>query len=541
MTDLDSVFISTVEAAVSASVAQNKPLIVFNTDSSDESNRWVESLMSDDILQLISEKAIALKLVKNSAQFALFEQIFPEVIIPSFYCIKVSAILDIIHGALDNTEFESRIKKVLVTNPQGQHPQPSSSSHPPQTGSQQSDTPQVSSQSQASTPTLPRDTSQIPSASGNLSGSSSVRGSSQASSRANTPGSQINGKRERKTLKEEVAELSAKKYKEEQLRKKKVEKEERERVKRLLEADKEERRLDEKLRKEERERQRRLSNDEEVKDDVKIDDIINENQTLKNNVRDRRPSTSLVCALLIRLLDGSSLRHEFKNTDTLNDVRKWIDENRTDSDDPYCFHRTIPRVTFGVTDEEKTLESLELTPRSALILKPFNTYANAYSNSGKTTQRAPNGGLLSRVFGGLSSLWYGNQGNRRLNANEENRDNDTIEEDDDLIDPVSPISSSYASPAQTPRNFNEPEANTLDLLHPSALNLNLNMDQIQRPTSPQVSAHTQEHGSRIGTPLSLSRMNSSQSRIRTLNSSENDDRMTYNGNHINLEDDPKKN
>lgn len=533
MADLDSVFISTVETAVSTAVAQNKPLIVFNTDLSEASDRWVNGLVSEDLLKVISEKSVALKLVKDSTQFALFEQIFPNVIIPSFYCIKVAAILDIIHGDLEQEEFVTRITKVLNNEVTAQNTTPLAQSTASTLSYSDVNENQHLSQGQASTPS--RSTSQTPSSSQATSEQSNVA-ASQSNSRTQTP-TRASGKRDYRTLKEEAAELTTRKYKEEQLKKKQREREERERVRRLLKADEEERRLNERHKQEERERQRRLSNDEEAKDDVKIDEIINVNQALKNNVRDRRPSTTLVCALSIRLLDGSSLRHEFKTTDTLNDVRKWIDENRTDSDDPYCFHRTIPRATFGVTEEEKTLESLELTPRSALILKPFSSYANAYNNSGKISIKSSQGGLFSRVFGRISSLWYGDHGGRALNSQEEHSGSDAIEEDDDLIDPVSPISSSYVSPAPTPRNFNEPETR-LDLLHPSALSLNLNLDQVPRPASPQLSTHTQEH-TKIDTPTSLSRI-SSQSRIRTLNSSETDDRVTYNGNHINLEDDSKK-
>lgn len=527
MADLDSVFISTVETAVSTAVAQNKPLIVFNTDSSQESNKWVDGLLSEELLRLISEKSVALKLVIDSTQFALFEQIFPNVIIPSFYCIKVAAILDIIHGDLEQEEFTNRITKVLNNEAVAQNTAPSAPQ--PEIISSDVNENQQLSDREASTPS--RSSVQTPSSSQAPSVQSSAP-TPQPSSRTQTP-TRGNGKRDYRTLKEEAAELTARKYKEEQLKKKQREREERERVRRLLKADEEERRLNERHKQAERERQRRLSNDEEAKDDVKIDEILNENQALKNNVRDRRPSSSLVCALSIRLLDGSSLRHEFKTTDTLNDVRKWLDENRTDSDDPYCFHRTIPRATFGVTEEEKSLESLELTPRSALILKPFSSYANAYNSSGNISSKSSQGGLFSRVFGGISSFWYGDQSGRALNSQEDRAGSDSIEEDDDLIDPVSPISSSYVSPAPTPRN--EPETR-LDLLHPSALSLNLNLDQVQRPASPQL--NTQEHP-KLDTPTSLSRI-SSQSRIRTLNSSESDDRLTYNGNHINLEDDSKK-
>ncbi|CCH40647.1 UBX domain-containing protein 4 [Wickerhamomyces ciferrii] len=566
MTDLDSVFISTVETAVTTSVAQNKPLIVFNTDNSTSSNNWINEILSSDLLQLVSEKAVALKLVKDTQQFALFEQVFPNVIVPSIYCIKVSAILDIIHGDVNKEQFKERMEKVLLQNSSNstdqQDQQPPNHVNLQESGIT-SNTRQTTSSPQQNTTVrnAPLEDSNVSLVSPSLpatdaSGSTdsprvgnSTRDALQSQRNTPSPSSKGKsyGKRDHKSLKEEAAELAAKKYKEEQLKKRQMEKEERDRVKRLLKADEDERKLNELRKKEDRERQRRLSNDSgELEDEhSNIDEIISGNKSLKNNIRDRRPSSHPKCALSIRLLDGSSLRHEFQNNDTLNVVRKWLDENRTDGDDPYCFHRTIPRATFGVTDEEKTLDALELTPRSALILKPFNTYATAYQGKQKTPS---SGGLFSRVFGGLSSLWYGSEGHSLNNSNDEARQNDSIEQDDDMIDPASPQSSSYVSPAPTPRNFNEPETNRLDLLHPSSLNLNLNLDQVQlpRPASPAQSLNTQQNHQesavgRTELPASLLRTNSSQSWIRTLNDdNDNDDRLTYNGNHVNLEDDSKK-
>ena len=128
-------------------------------------------------------------------------------------------------------------------------------------------------------------------------------------------------------------------------------------------------------------------------------------------MNDHNPRASLaspvptnMCALSIKLLDGTTVRHEFKAKQTLNDVRQWLDDESgytilpdtstfpafaATSEHPtsYSFYTpTIPRITYSVTDEFVTLSDLKLCPRSALILKPLyinrhGSYANGDSGS----------------------------------------------------------------------------------------------------------------------------------------------------------------
>jgi hypothetical protein len=352
-------------------------------------------------------------------------------------------------------------------------------------------------------------------------------------------------------LKEQSAELASKKYKEEQLRRAQLAKEEKERVKRLLKADEEERKLWNKRKHEERERQRRFSSEEDDLDDEHcIDEIIFENKSLRDNIRRRAPSSSGdICALAIRLLDGSSIRHNFLATNTLNDVREWIDANRTDGDEPYCFHRTIPRTTFGVTDEERTLDVLELTPRSALILKPFATYTNAYTNTGSSSMKQ--GGLFSRLYSGLSSFWSSGGGPTPEAAQHQySQTTETARyepyRDAPANDASSVTTSQFASPVHSPVAYSSnPSGADLDQSHPSALNLNVSFgvssDLIapQRPLTP--GSQSGQSTSRVHSPNpGPSRASSGQiPRIRTLNDAHaGDERTTYNGNHVNLEDEP---
>lgn len=121
-----------------------------------------------------------------------------------------------------------------------------------------------------------------------------------------------------------------------------------------------------------------------------------------------------MCWLLIRLLDGETLRGEFRADETLKDVQRWIEKEKNMllvpeadtsmpsfamSDSPalthYAFHYPgIPRVTFSEGQELSRLRDLGLCPRLALILKPV------YDDSGvKGTPGASN------VLGSLRGTW----------------------------------------------------------------------------------------------------------------------------------------
>ncbi|KAI2610437.1 hypothetical protein GGR54DRAFT_617799 [Hypoxylon sp. NC1633] len=93
------------------------------------------------------------------------------------------------------------------------------------------------------------------------------------------------------------------------------------------------------------------------------------------------------CNLQVRLFDGSTIRSQFTSDATLNrDVRKWIDETRTDGDTPYSFRVVLtpqPNKAIDPVEEIESLLSLGLAPSATLVLVPAK-YAPAYAaaNSG---------------------------------------------------------------------------------------------------------------------------------------------------------------
>ncbi|QLL33892.1 hypothetical protein HG536_0F02170 [Torulaspora globosa] len=308
------------------------------------------------------------------------------------------------------------------------------------------------------------------------------------------------GEAKQRNLKEQVADTAQRKYHEEMQKQRKQSKEERERILRLVEADKAERRV------------RRKSSE---------DNSQGGQRQLQDNIKNIERLHADECTLLIRLTNGENIMKKFDSKLKLNDVRSWVDANRTDSDCPYAFHRNIPRVTFSDSDELKTLEALDLSPRSALILKPLE---NARSRLNIAEAKGP--GLLGKVFNGLSSWWAAS--GREQNERHQSSD---CEEDKDVAD-----------------NQGKPTQRFPDAI----LENNQALDSIASSSTIREEAVTASpHSSRIDSPLYSAsdfhiKHNPSElslpSRCVTPNvhqfvnvEDEDNDRFAYNGNNIKLE------
>ncbi|KAI1272688.1 hypothetical protein F5Y07DRAFT_379210 [Xylaria sp. FL0933] len=105
------------------------------------------------------------------------------------------------------------------------------------------------------------------------------------------------------------------------------------------------------------------------------------------------------CSLQVRLLDGTTIRTRFASDKTLAaDVRRWVDEERTDGDAPYAFRVVLtprPNRVIEPQEEIKSLLSLGLVPSATLVLIPTR-YSVAYARAG---------GVFSPIIGVFSSLY----------------------------------------------------------------------------------------------------------------------------------------
>ena len=105
------------------------------------------------------------------------------------------------------------------------------------------------------------------------------------------------------------------------------------------------------------------------------------NISAPSSTRESVGSRSKICALQVRLFDGTTIRSSFPSDATLGDqVRAWINKE-TMGDVPYNFKQVLtplPNKNLSVSEEGQSLQSQGLTPSATLILVPVPAYTSAY-------------------------------------------------------------------------------------------------------------------------------------------------------------------
>ncbi|CDO95264.1 unnamed protein product [Kluyveromyces dobzhanskii CBS 2104] len=329
MDALDTHFVSSVENAVQESLRENKALLVY---TSGEDNSWFESWFTPLVGEQLKDTCVWLRLAAGSREMGYFEQIFPDVRVPSVYCIANGQILEKISPEqLDMDGFATRLIRAV--------------------GKSERNVEEA-------------DDADVPSSAGVIS-DAGARTGSYVSQNEKSVEHQIKAKKQQLT-----------------------EQQERQRIVRLMKADREEM------------KQRRLSSSSPNATEEQVSQVLS--IPIHDNIKNRDIINAAVCTLLIRLTDGKTLKNDFESSQTLNEVRLWVDSNRTDKDGPYQFHRNVPRETFTESQELLSLKSLELTPRSALILKPLeeHTYSRKIAD-------VEGPGLLGKMYQNVTSWWYG--------------------------------------------------------------------------------------------------------------------------------------
>ncbi|CAJ0757649.1 9861_t:CDS:2, partial [Entrophospora sp. SA101] len=74
----------------------------------------------------------------------------------------------------------------------------------------------------------------------------------------------------------------------------------------------------------------------------------------------------------------------------LEDVKTWIEEDRTDGKAPYNLIQNFPHRQFSINDETKSLKELNLCPRFSMIgtlLSYINPFYYFYSGNSQQQQR----------------------------------------------------------------------------------------------------------------------------------------------------------
>ena len=191
-------------------------------------------------------------------------------------------------------------------------------------------------------------------------------------------------------------------YAQEQRRRQQEAKVARERILREIEHDKAER-------KEKEERRKALA---QAEADGLLDEVTVPEKTKvsKPNLSDAKATenpqdtapTSKPCAIQVRLFDGSTIRNRFPTSQTLKDIRDWVDSEKSD-DIPYTFKQILtplPNRPLTISEESESLSELGFFPSATLVTIPIQGYTAAYSEAGS--------GILSKgVSAGYNTVATG--------------------------------------------------------------------------------------------------------------------------------------
>ena len=121
-------------------------------------------------------------------------------------------------------------------------------------------------------------------------------------------------------------------------------------------------------------------------------------------------ASSANCALKVRLFDGSTIRANFAQHQTLGtDVRNWIADQESNRDIPFTFKRILtplPNRAITISEEEEAMGSLGFMPSATLIMVPVQDYTMAYDSGQGIVGKfvAVGGGLIKGAFETLLAL-----------------------------------------------------------------------------------------------------------------------------------------
>lgn len=116
---------------------------------------------------------------------------------------------------------------------------------------------------------------------------------------------------------------------------------------------------------------------------------------------------SAFCSLQIRLFDGSSIRAKFSSDSTLSSaVRTYVTEE-SQTFQPYNFRLMQvpgPSRTIDISEENQSLQSLGLCPSATLVLVPVKEYTTAYSGTYSNSIMNRSLAMTQTVVGGAFNL-----------------------------------------------------------------------------------------------------------------------------------------
>ncbi|RSM01067.1 hypothetical protein CEP52_008726 [Fusarium oligoseptatum] len=347
---------------ISTAVGQQKLVLCFVTDESEEGVQWENEFLTDETLSdLIKDHAIALRLTAGSEEAGYLAQIFPLPRTPTVVIIKNGDLKEYITPGTSKEEFIRRVQSVFnsttsssaATQPAPAAPPNAPAQPEPPAAAPPAETPQTSTSE-----TVRRILAD--------------RAAKLAAQReADKKAKEERAKADRAKAAMDKDNAAAHKAADAVRKRKQQDQEERARILKRIEDDKAERRM----RAEERQKQRAETVETPIEAATKLPSMT---------------KVGSMTALQVRLFDGSTLRSRFKSETALKEVRSWVDESRTDGKQPYTFKQVLtplPNKNIDETEEDKAIGDLGLSPSSTLVLIPVKKYVSAYDDSGNIFTR----------------------------------------------------------------------------------------------------------------------------------------------------------
>ncbi|KAL1876283.1 hypothetical protein Daus18300_002911 [Diaporthe australafricana] len=433
-------FTGTLQEGISKALQETKLVVCFVTDEEEESKTWENEFLTDDAIASSLEKdAVSLRLLAGSQEAGYLAAIFPLPKNPTLVVIRNGELKEYISAGTSKEEFVRRVSGAFQA-------QTASGGQASATSAAQPDsTPAAAAAAAAAVPSEPPSSeSQTPGedtpASSSTPSSSEQQGQpSMAAVAQEDEARRQAARKEREALErrrreqaklqeEQQAAQDPAKAKQNDAKKKAAQqlaerqrqaREDRARVLKRIEDDRAERKARDENNRVARDMERRAAAGEDVEEITAA-----AGEPAPTSLPRRQHDQ---CALQARLFDGSTIRTRLPAKATLGrDVRKWIDEARTDGNTPYSLKVILTplpnRSIDPATEEDQTLEELGLTPSSTLVLAPVDRPVPAYPsiNAGLynpvshliAAVLAFIGGILGSITGAVSG-----SGSRSSNGN----------------------------------------------------------------------------------------------------------------------------
>lgn len=364
-------FTGTLQEGISKALQESKLVVCFVTDEEEESRTWENEFLADEaVAPLVEKDAVSLRLSAGSQEAGYLAAIFPLPKNPTLVIIKNGELKEYISAGTSKDEFVRRVSGAFHAQAAG------ATTATTGTPSSESQTPGEKTPASSGTPSSLEQQGQ----------SSVAAATHEVEVRRQAARKEREALEKRRREKEEQEQQAqdpvkakqndAKKKAAQQLAERQRQaREDRARVLKRIEDDRAERKAREENNRAAREMERRAAAGEDVEEVTAA-----AGEPAPTGMSRRQHDQ---CALQARLFDGSTIRTRLPAKATLSrDVRKWVDETRTDGSQPYSFKVILTplpnRSIDPATEEDQTLEELGLTPSSTLVLAPVDRAVPAY-------------------------------------------------------------------------------------------------------------------------------------------------------------------